>query len=225
MRCGGIRVSRCQEGAPNPGEPTLTCPVLRFSFRDPVPGQICALVVFDAQCLGPEERQDCLRPGSAPAGYECMKRPFASIALALCNQTFKLSRAVPGQSLRNIHISQRCARLRNPCTAGLGDKGVTKYCGDGGVEALLGRTTLEEGRKEGRREELGLFVPCQIAPVGPDLLVLLCKRPACNDGLRARAAPTRHTCVSLEVGTECANLVGFQWSSSLLPDLCPLCVP
>ena len=31
--------------------------------------------------------------------------------------------------------------------------------------------------------------------------------------------------ISLGVGTECANSVGFQWLLSLLPDLCPLCVP
>ena len=31
--------------------------------------------------------------------------------------------------------------------------------------------------------------------------------------------------ISLGVGTECTNSVGFQWLSSLLPDLCPLCVP
>ena len=29
--------------------------------------------------------------------------------------------------------------------------------------------------------------------------------------------------ISLGVGTECANSVGFRWSP-MLPDLCPLCV-
>ena len=45
--------------------------------------------------------------------------------------------------------------------------------------------------------------------------------------MRHRFAPQSHTTVqmSLEVGTKCANSVGFRWSSSLLPDLCPLCVP
>ena len=32
-------------------------------------------------------------------------------------------------------------------------------------------------------------------------------------------------CISLGIGRFCANSVGFRWSSSLLPYLCPLCVP
>ena len=34
-----------------------------------------------------------------------------------------------------------------------------------------------------------------------------------------------HNRISLGIGRFCANSVGFRWSLSLLPHLCPLCVP
>ena len=125
----------------------------------------------------------------------------------------------------SLFVDNNCRRAGTKQMGARGEaQGIRWYGGLHGQNSARGKFRTSPRKMRGKfrtKLKYGIF-PAEKSPRG--IFPPPCTSFAVEVSYNV-SSPTSSVPISLRVGGECANSVGFRWSSPLSPYLCPMCVP